>query len=71
MNSRCHTGNYYYNKDDTFCDKIKNIQKAESKEYSNPTSKLGSKLPECVDVLTLQNLNIPGLPYYNILLSSD
>ncbi len=28
-----------------------------------------SKLPECVDILTLQNLNIPGLPDYQIPLS--
>ena len=58
----------FHEENENFSDKIENIQKAESKEYSNPTSKLCSKLPECVNVLILQNLDIPGLPDYQILL---
>jgi len=55
------------NEADTFCEKIENIQNTESEEYSNPASELCSKLPECVDVLTPQNLNVPWLPDYQIL----
>ena len=58
----------FHEENENFSDKIENIQKAESEEYSNPTSKLCSKLPECVNVLILQNLDIPGLPDYQILL---
>ena len=43
-----------------------NIQDAESEEYSNPASKLCSKLPDCVDVFTLQYLNIILQSYYQM-----
>ena len=37
--------------------KVEKIKNTISKEYSNPASKLCYKLPECVDVLALQNLD--------------
>ena len=43
-----------------------NIQDAESEEYSNPASKLCSKLPDCVDVFTLQYLNIILQSYHQL-----